>query len=105
MAFDGSEGSAISLETASGYTANYREANPGATKGHFFGKSIINDILGQSGCKGIRIYYGQTTKGRKELIMAGADSSENDQIESGHTIADLSSPCPPYCGDNNVLNS
>ena len=104
MAFDGTEGDQIELATASTWTANYRNANPGATKGHFFGKDIINQILNQSGCMGIRIYYAhKDTAGTKELILVGAKNTEDDMYKA--VVADFSRPCPNICGSSNPLNS
>lgn len=100
MAFNGREGGQISLELGAEMTAAYRSANPGARKAHFFGKDILNEILNQEGCMGIRIYYG-ISDGEKELVLVGADADENDMTE---LVADLSSPCPPICGGGNPLN-
>jgi len=101
MAFDGSEGKEIRISTAAGYTAAYREANPEDTKGHFFGKDILDILLSQQDCMGLRIYYG-LNNGAKELVIAGANSDEDDIIGK---IADASVPCPPSCGVANDLNS
>ncbi|MBI3234723.1 MAG: hypothetical protein HYZ42_11920, partial [Bacteroidetes bacterium] len=47
MAFTGHENHDITLSTAGEWTKNYRDANPGQTKGHFFGKDAIQAILNQ----------------------------------------------------------
>jgi len=101
MAYTGREGKAISLEVGADLTSNYRNNNPGAQLGHFFGKDILNDILDQEGCMGIRMYYAEDDDGNKQLVIVGADGSENDMLD---LIADFSSPCPP-CGSSNDLNS
>ena len=100
--FTGKEGKVITTTVASDMTEAYRDANPGATKGHFIGKDILKDILAQSGCMGVRIYYG-IDEGEKTLVLVGADSSENDQITG--IIADRLENCPPKCGISNDLNS
>ena len=102
MAFDGNEGEPISLQTAAGWTAKYR-ATMGANdpKGHFFGRNEINSILAQTGCKGIRIYYGINDLNEKVLILVGADANENDMT---NLIVDKSVLCPPRCGARNSLN-
>lgn len=102
MAFNGEEGKEISLETASAWTENYRNANPGAVKAQFFGKDIIKAILDQEDCMGIRIYYGKDNDGGKTLILVGADSDENDMLD---LIADFGTVCPNICGTSNDLNS
>ncbi|MGD1844508.1 MAG: hypothetical protein ACFB10_03860 [Salibacteraceae bacterium] len=103
MAFNGTEGASIPLETASGWTSNYRTANPGETLAHFFGREIIERILAQPGCEGIRMYYALDEHGKKQLLLVGSAADENDQVDG--TIADLSIPCPDACGNSNPLNS
>jgi hypothetical protein len=103
MSFDGTEGGSITLSSASDLTAEYRRLNPGAAKAHFFGKDILLDLLDQTGCKGIRMYYGIDENGDKELVLVGADSNQDD-ISTG-IIADLSVPCPNECSAKNDLNS
>ncbi|MCR9171794.1 MAG: hypothetical protein NXI10_04840 [bacterium] len=102
MSFDGTEGGSISLTAGAALTAEYRKQNPGETKGHFFGKDILQDILDQEGCMGIRMYYGLDQDGNKELVLVGADANENDLTS---LVADLSLPCPGVCGNANSLNS
>lgn len=103
MAFDGTEGDQIELETAAAWTKNYRGAHPEETKGHFFGKDILNDILNQTGCMGIRMYYAIDDDGNKQMVLAGANTDEDD-MDSG-VVADISVLCPPSCGRRNSLNS
>ena len=104
MAFDGNEASPIDLKLAAEWTANYRKKSPkGVTLGHFFGKKILNDILNQPDCMGIRVYYAEDDNGQKQLIMVGAKADENDMVDG--VIADLSRPCPPTCSISNALNS
>ncbi len=105
MSFNGSEGDPISLEDAAAMTEAYRTENPTAKKGHFFGIDILNKILTQRKCKGIRFYNGLNSSGDHTLIAVGAKSNEDDQISSSDTIAEFSNPCPPHCGSNNALNS
>lgn len=102
MSFNGTEGGEISLAKASEMTSNYRSQNPGETIAHFFGKDIIQRILSQEGCMGIRIYYGIDQDETKQLILVGADENQNDIIQ---LVADLSFPCPQTCSTHNPLNS
>lgn len=102
MAFDGTEGGAITLNEGAALTKEYRSRNSSAVKGRFFGKEILRQLLDQEGCMGIRIYYGQDEDGNSELILVGADASENDILD---LIADHSVPCPNFCSSANPLNS
>ncbi|MES2140924.1 MAG: hypothetical protein V4511_14550 [Bacteroidota bacterium] len=103
MSFTGKENHAITLEEAAVWTSNYRAANAGATKGHFYGKDAIQAIINQTGCVGIRIYYAIDNYGAKQLIIVGANTSEND-LYTG-LLAERSIPCPTRCGVTNPLNS
>ena len=103
MAFDGTEGGQISKQQGATMTAAHRTANPNDRKGHFMGKEILNQILAQDGCKGIRVYHGLNSSGERELVFVGADSNENDMLD---LVADLSKPCPSRCPPtSNDLNS
>jgi hypothetical protein len=103
MTFTGNEDHSISLQEASEWTKNYRNANPGQTLAHYFGQSAITAILNQAGCVGIRIYYALDTEGTKQLIITGVDSNGNDLYNG--LLADRSHRCPPVCGTANPLNS
>jgi hypothetical protein len=107
--YDGSAGDPISLETGKAWAANYKSKNPGAIRGHYFGYEIIEQILNQAECSGIRMYYALDDKGVKQLLLVGVDFEGNDMLPlegstfaldgSGNIIADASFPCPDYCPD------
>ncbi len=105
MAFTGNEAEEFPLGTAAEWTKNYRDTiEKGDTIAHFFGRNIIEQILAQEGCMGIRIYYALDENGKKQLIIVGADAHENDQYQQ--TIAERSLNCPPFnCSSENPLNS
>ena len=103
MAFDGTEGSSITLTDGAALTAAHRTANPNDRLGHFMGKDILNSILAQSGCMGIRVYNGLDTRGNRELVFVGVDANENDMVSG--IVADHSVPCPTFCSTPNALNS
>lgn len=103
MAFDGTEGGAILLSKAADYTKEHRDRNPGQLLGHFFGKDILNQILEQEGCMGIRMYYGMNPdNGNREIIIVGANAEQDDMTG---LVADFSAPCPTKCSVSNSLNS
>lgn len=103
MAFNGTEGEQISLSEASAATAAYRTANPNDIMGQFMGKEILTSILSQSGCVGIRTYYGIDSSGKKQLIHVGVDANQNDIISG--IVADRGKLCPANCSTQNSLNS
>jgi hypothetical protein len=121
----GREGSAIDLELAASWTKNYRDKHPGEAISQFFGKEILEKILSQEHCLGIRFYYALDREGKKHLIIAGAMSDGTDQIHAKakapaeaapggaprlmaatatpiYTVGEMSSPCPgsPGCPTN-----
>lgn len=109
MSFDGTEGAEESRSKAETWTAAYRTANPGETIAHFFGRDILEDILKQNNCKGIRIYYG-LNNGTKKLLLVGADANEDDLLGEGDIVANASVQCPTStsgggCSSSNILNS
>lgn len=102
MSFNGSEGGAITLADGAELTANYRHNFPERTLAHYYGRDILNRLLAQEGCVGIRIYYGIDEDQNPQLVIVGVDSDENDLVE---LVADTSVPCPNYCSIPNALNS
>lgn len=102
MAFDGTEGAQITLQEGADLTAAFRNRNFGATNGQFYGKDILNHILSQDGCMGIRIYFGLDSNGNHEIVLVGADADENDLTDY---VAENGVGCPPRCGKANELNS
>ncbi|MCF8410282.1 MAG: hypothetical protein K9G31_03220 [Crocinitomicaceae bacterium] len=104
MAFNGDEGTVVTLADASRWTANYRRTIPaGEIIGQFFGKNQLIKILNQKGCMGIRFYYGIGNDGKKNIIAVGAGSDENDMVDG--IILEYALKCPPHCSVNNSLNS
>jgi hypothetical protein len=100
--FTGNEGEPISLATASEWTANYRDEYPGEIRAHYYGSSILQDIIDQENAVGIRFYYAIDDLGVKQLVLVGVDADGKD-ITSG-IVADRGSPCPTYCdsGDSTL---
>jgi hypothetical protein len=101
MSFNGNEGSQVTLAEGGEYTLRYRAANPNAVKGVFFGRNHIEAILAQSDCKGLRMYFAENEDGSPTLVVVGADSNQNDQL---NLIFEQLMPCPDKCGTSNLLN-
>ncbi len=107
----GSENHDISIEDAAELTSNYRSLPLGTIlngitgmKGVAFGKDAIQEILDQSGCVGIRFYFGmEVLPPSFKLIGVGVNSSGND-MTSGK-IMQHGLPCPTTCSTTNALNS
>ncbi|MGC4021192.1 MAG: hypothetical protein QM734_04250 [Cyclobacteriaceae bacterium] len=80
--FDGTEGGAIPMSTATSWTQNYVNQNPQAVQSHFFGANSMRKILSTSGCMGIRIYYSLDDSGNKQMVLVGADINGNDILST-----------------------
>ena len=112
----GKEGKDFDLETAAKWTKNHRDKHPNETISHFFGREILQKILAQENCVGIRFYYAYDEEGKKHLVITGAKSDGSDLVPKTlgtpltkdelksttiHTnyVADQSLPCPgsPNC--------
>lgn len=102
MSFNGSEGSAISLETAAAITKKYRDENPDGVQSAFYGREMLEALLAQPGSMGIRVYYGLNEDGSQELVLVSSDAEENDDLS---LILDKAHKCPPRCPKKNDLNS
>lgn len=104
MSFNGSEGAFITLEEGAAMTASYRSTiQSGDTIGQFIGVEIINRILAQKNCVGIRFYFAIGDDNSKTLVAVGVDENENDLCNG--LIADHFISCPPHCSNSNSLNS
>ncbi|MCP4632224.1 MAG: hypothetical protein GY855_04805 [candidate division Zixibacteria bacterium] len=94
--FDGSEGEQITSQVAASMKGNYQgTAGIGAREAIFFGKDLLNDILDQTGCMGIRFYFAKDDDEKMELVLVGVDANGAD-IDDG-IFGDRGSPCPPFC--------
>lgn len=102
MAFNGTEGAPIELEKAAEWTANYRQTiSSDGVKAYFYGKDILNQILTQDGCMGIRIYFAIDGNGQKQMVLVGADANEKDMTNG--IVADFGFPCPTHCDTSSAL--
>ena len=101
MAFDGNEGTMITLDEGATLTHTYRTNNPGKSLGVFYGKEKLLELLNQPECMGIRVYYGEENR-ELQLVLVGADANQDDILD---LVLDLGKRMPPYTGSSNVLNS
>ena len=92
----GREGSEIDFKVATEWTEHHRHRTPGGVVSQFFGQEILNRILQQPGCIGIRFYYANSkplsgwqrmvkkcfasSEGEVHLIMAGVTKDGKDQL-------------------------
>lgn len=112
----GEEGAAIDLELAASWTKNHRQRHPNGIVSQFFGQKILNTILQQNGCLGVRIYYANkqrlsgwqnfwvsvgnffikvvaNAEGEKRFVITGVMATGEDQLpgEAKKEVAAVSS--------------
>jgi hypothetical protein len=101
----GEEGAAIDLELAAQWTKNHRHRHRNGVVSQFFGQKILNTILQQDDCLGIRIYYANkqhltgwqkfwvsvgnffikvvaNAEGEKRFVITGVQADGQDQLPS-----------------------
>jgi len=94
----------IALEDAARLTATYRDLkSPEQPKGGFFGKQALQQLLAQEDCVGVRFHFGAKADGKAVMVLAGIDKFGGDMFFG--RLMELSTGCPPFCDDNNKLNT
>lgn len=102
MSFNPNQDHSISLQDAAEMTKAYRDNNPGAIIGGFFGKDAIQAILDQPECVGLKFYYAEEN-GAPTLVLCGAKANQDD-LYLGQ-LAEQALPDPPYNSSQNPLNN
>ena len=98
----------ILLSDAAALTRRYQEQVGKAVgkelpKGALFLRPLIDELLAQSGCAGMRVYHGRTASGENTLVLVGVDLKGDDMTQG--TLLEEPFLCPPFCGTTNSLNS
>ena len=76
-------GEAISHELGARMVKDFQDKFPEQSIGNYIGRNILEDILKQPGCVGIRFYNAINELGRNTLVYVGID--ENNDIISQYT--------------------
>ena len=74
-------GEEISHEMAVDFVKSYVDANPADTVSYTVGRTIVDQILAQPGCAGIRFFNALNESGQKTLVYVGVDASGNDLVK------------------------
>ena len=106
-------GEEISHATAGAFVKTYADANPTDLRAHHIGRNIIEQILAQPGCCGIRFYNAINEIGQKTLVYVGIDANGNDLIKRTIVAQDGSLVVSNFAtgdraggsGDNSVLEA
>ena len=74
-------GEEIGLELGTQMVKGYQEANPSDVHSYLIGREIIDRILAQPGCVGIKFFNAYNEAGRKTLVYLGVDKDGKSLIE------------------------
>ena len=74
-------GEEISHELAGSFVQNYMEKYPNDMVSYHIGRNIIEQILAQPGCVGMRFYNALNEAGKKTLVYVGMDASGKDIVK------------------------
>ena len=70
-------------------------------RGGHFPREVIDQILAQKGCAGIRFYFGTKPDGTMALVLVGVDAEEKDMTDG--ILVEDHYPCPPFCDATSSL--
>jgi hypothetical protein len=102
MSFNPNQNHSVTLAKASSMTKAYRDLNINPIIGGFFGKDVIQAILMQTDCVGLKFYFA-IENGNLTLVLCGAKANQNDLYQG--ILAEDSPLDPPFSASNNPLNS
>jgi predicted alternative tryptophan synthase beta-subunit len=74
-------GEAITHELGAQMITDYQAANPTDTKNYQIGRNIIEQILSQPGCAGIKFYNAYNEAGRKTLVYVGINEAGKSLVK------------------------
>lgn len=70
-------------------------------RGGHFPREVIDQLLAQPGCAGIRFYFGTKADGSLALVLVGVDDTESDMTDG--VLVEDHFPCPPFCDAGSAL--
>jgi ABC-type dipeptide/oligopeptide/nickel transport system permease subunit len=98
VSFASHKNQSISFQEAKGLLKTYeRIAASDAVIAQYFGKELVDKILAQPGCVGVRIYYGRHANKKQGVLLIGMDKYGKDMVSG--VLAMPTCICPPLCND------
>jgi hypothetical protein len=79
-AFTATAGEEIGLELGSTFISSYRTANPTDVMSYYVGRNILEQVLAQPGCVGIRFYNAYNEMNEKTLVYVGVSAQGSDML-------------------------
>jgi hypothetical protein len=106
----GPDGHDITLAQARELTRRFRENNgnnPNTVRSHRIAREVIDRILAQAGCAGLRIYHGRQAApdergGPETLVVVGVTAADDDLTA---VIAEETWKCPPACATGTTVET
>jgi len=74
-------GAEISHEKAADYIQDYKNAFPQGPVGFSIGRNIVEKILAQPGCVGMRFHFALNDAGQQSLVYYGMDVNGKDLVK------------------------
>jgi hypothetical protein len=74
-------GEEIGLELGTQMVKGYQKANPSDVHSYLIGRDIIDQILAQPGCVGIKFFNALNEHGKKTLVYLGVDKNGDAILE------------------------
>jgi hypothetical protein len=91
----------ITLERARDMIRGLRtQASPKLPQALAVNRGIIDEILAQKGCVGLRAYPALAADGTTTLVVVGIDDQGEDLSQG--VIGEEFWPCPPWCASNSI---
>lgn len=85
----------ISRAKAREYIQGWRAGRKGGVHGGYMDRDVLDKMLAQPGCAGVRYYHARHPQGYDTIVLVGVDADGRDQWTG--TIAEELLPCPPAC--------
>jgi hypothetical protein len=78
--FTANVGEEIGLELGAQFISTYRKANTSDVTSYYVGRNILEQVLAQPGCVGIRFYNAYNEAFEKTLVYVGVNASGSDML-------------------------
>jgi len=85
----------ISRAKAREYIQGWRTGRTGGIRGGYMDREVLDRILAQPGCTGVRYYHARHPQGHDTIVLVGVTADGRDLWDG--TIAEEALPCPPDC--------
>lgn len=71
-----------------------------------FERSVFDDLLAQTDCQAIRIYFSMDSSLKTKLVVVGVNNAKEDILTTGdEKIVEEGQRCPDICPPSSSLNS